>query len=186
MRFRRPAPSEVPRWSPEALQGLPRHPIVGILHDVRSLFNVGAIFRIADAARMEKLYLCGITGHPPRREIEKVALGATETVPWEYEWNTLKVMATLRERGYRLAALEIVRPSRLYTEVRPEEFPLALLVGHETWGLGRAVLEECDFALEIPQFGAKRSLNVAVAFGIVVFELLHIWLEAQGQWRLEG
>ncbi len=143
-----------------------------ICHNIRSLHNVGAIFRTADAASVTKLYLCGYTGHPPRKEISKVALGAEETVPWEHQAQTWKLLERLRSWGVQIVALEnnIECPSVDLFRFRPQ-FPLALLLGNELEGLSQALLSRADQIVHIPMYGQKESLNVAVAFGIAIYEL---------------
>lgn len=160
---------EIPRYTVDQVSSLRRHPVTVIAHNIRSLYNVGSIFRTCDAAAAERLILCGYTGYPPRKEIQKTALGSTESVPWEYAPDIRQVLTNLKNEGYKLAALEIARPSRHYTDLTREDFPLALLIGNEITGVDDDLMPFCDFALEIPQFGIKQSLNVAVAFGIGVF-----------------
>ncbi|MBI2603966.1 MAG: RNA methyltransferase [Candidatus Harrisonbacteria bacterium] len=153
--------------------------MVVILHNIRSLHNVGSIFRTADAAGIEKLYLCGITSTPfdvfghPRAQIAKVALGAEKTVPWEHARSTTKTIERLKRDGYKIVALEQSKKSAPYYTLRATRFALrkvALVVGHEVKGTP-AILKRCDAVIEIPMYGKKESLNVAVAFGIVAFGL---------------
>ncbi len=142
-----------------------------VCHNVRSLHNVGSIFRTADGAGVTKLYLCGYTGHPPRPEISKVALGAERAVPWEHHYQTWRVLDRLRAQGVQVIALENrVEGSVDYREVRPR-FPAALLLGNEVEGLSPGLLKRADVIMHIPMHGIKESLNVAVAFGIAVYKL---------------
>lgn len=143
-----------------------------VCHNIRSLFNVGAIFRTADAAGVTKLYLCGYTGHPPRKEISKVALGAENYIPWEHCPRTWRLLERLKGWGVQIVALEnnICAPSVDLFQFKPE-FPLALLLGNEVEGLPAALLKRSDTIVHIPMYGQKESLNVAVAFGIAVYEL---------------
>lgn len=142
-----------------------------VCHNIRSLYNVGSIFRTADAAGVTKLYLCGYTGRPPRREISKVALGAEEMVPWEHHYQTWWVLERLRSQGVQIVALEnCVEGSIDYRRLRPR-FPLALLLGNEVRGLSPGLLRRSDVVIHIPMHGRKESLNVAVAFGIAVYGL---------------
>ncbi len=142
-----------------------------VCHNIRSLHNVGSIFRIADGAGVTKLYLCGYTGYPPRPEIGKVALGAEDVVPWKRHYQTWRVLDRLRAQGVQIIALENDIPgSADYHEVRPR-FPVALLLGNEVEGLSRGLLRRADVVMHIPMHGVKESLNVAVAFGIAVYEL---------------
>ncbi|MCS7252964.1 MAG: RNA methyltransferase [Armatimonadota bacterium] len=157
-----------------------RLPICVILDSIRSLYNVGAIFRISDGAGIRKLYLCGITGCPPDPEIEKTALGATLSVFWEYHQDVAFIIASLREQGWKVVALERTYESLPYTAFPKEAFPVCLVVGNEVDGVSDAALKLCDFAIEIPQLGWKRSLNVAVAYGIAVYELVRKWMECKG------
>jgi tRNA G18 (ribose-2'-O)-methylase SpoU len=171
---------EIPRPDPETLRQLPRHPIVAVLDNIRSIYNVGAIFRTADAARIDHLYLTGITGTPEHRQLHKTALGAEATVPWTYVRDPVSLVESLRQQGYCIAVLELT-DTPTYTHQVPEEaFPLALVVGHELYGVQPALIERADLALEIPQFGSKQSLNVAVAFGIAVFDLVRQYRRLQG------
>ncbi len=143
-----------------------------VCHNIRSLHNVGSIFRTADAAGVTKLYLCGYTGHPPRKEINKVALGAEKTVLWDYHTHTWQLLERLRSWGVQIVALEnnLDLPSVDFRRFRPR-FPAALLVGNEVGGLSPALLNRADQIVHIPMYGQKESLNVAVAFGIAIYEL---------------
>ena len=154
------------------LATLPRHPITVVLDDVRSLYNVGSIFRTSDAARIERLYLGGITGTPEHPGLHKTALGAQDTVPWTHVSDPLEAVEALRERGYTIAALEITDTPTPISEIKEKDFPIALIVGNEVYGVRDEIIERADLALEIPQYGAKQSLNVAVAYGIAVFGLV--------------
>jgi 23S rRNA (guanosine2251-2'-O)-methyltransferase len=149
-----------------------RHPVVGVLEDIRSLYNVGSCFRTADAMLLHKLVLTGYTPAPPRKEISKTALGATESVPWEYVRDPAEAVRALKREGYRVYALEITDSSMRLDDLPPLDYPLALVVGNEIAGVGAATLAECDGAIEIPMYGVKHSLNVAVAFGIGVWKLV--------------
>ncbi len=143
---------------------------VAVLDNIRSLHNVGSIFRTADGAGVGKLYLCGMTGTPPRAEIRKAALGAEETMPWEYFASTGMALQSLREQGYHLVALENASTSQDYRAALLP-FPLALVIGHEFEGIALEVLTQCELALSLPMHGHKTSLNVAVAFGIAAYEI---------------
>ncbi len=165
----------------EESNSAPRVPLVVVVDSVRSLYNVGSIFRTADAARIERLVLTGFSPHPPRKEIEKTALGATKTVPWEYVRDPAEAIQACRAQGYRTLGLELTDSGVPYSSIRREEFPLCLVVGNEVTGISARVLQECDGAVEIPMFGMKQSLNVAVAFGISVYELGRIWREGSGK-----
>lgn len=154
-----------------ALQ-IARHPVVGVLEDIRSLYNVGSCFRTADAMLLERLVLTGYTPTPPRKEIDKTALGATATVPWHYEGDTVDAVHELRATGLAVYALEITDAGLPLDGSIPITAPVAIVVGNEIGGVSQRTLDACDGAIEIPMFGVKHSLNVAVAFGIAVWELV--------------
>lgn len=164
------------RFSLEDLTKQPRIPVYVLLDNVRSLYNVGSIFRTSDGARIEKLILCGYTPHPPRKEIDKTALGATASVPWEYIKDPLFAINELKSKGVRICILEHTDKSVPYYEIQNNDFPLCLVVGNEITGISKEIIAAADCAVEIPMFGIKQSLNVAVAFGIAVFELTRIWM----------
>ena len=145
------------------------NPLYGLVENVRSLWNVGSIFRTSDAVALRKLYLCGYTGKPPRPEISKTALGSEETVPWEHVTDPLKAILMLRELGVSVVALERTGDSVGFGgyEFR---FPVCLVVGNEVEGVSRRVLSAVDATVEIPMHGSKTSLNVAVAYGVGMYE----------------
>ncbi|HEY3249997.1 MAG TPA: RNA methyltransferase [Ignavibacteria bacterium] len=151
-----------------------RHPIYVLCDNIRSIYNVGSIFRTSDAALIEKLYLTGYTPYPPRPEIEKVALGATNAVPWEYVKNPIDAVNSLKEKNIKIVPLEITTESRNYTDIAPGDFPLCLVLGNELTGISNEIIRVSDFSLEIPQYGFKHSINVSVAYGIAVFELVSV------------
>ena|SRR5579863_4971549 len=146
-------------------------PVTIVLDNVRSLYNVGAFFRTADAARIAKLWLCGITGRPPNRAITKTALGAEETVPWEHALVAVPVIDALRESGHEIAAVETSVHAVDLFDWTPR-FPVCVVFGHEVEGIRPEVAELCDTHVRIPMLGLKHSLNVATAGGIVMYELL--------------
>jgi tRNA G18 (ribose-2'-O)-methylase SpoU len=146
-------------------------PVAVLLDNVRSMYNVGSFFRTADAAALEKLYLCGITAKPPKRAISKTALGAEETVPWEHDWDALAQARAARDRGYELAAIETSVHAVDLFDWRPR-FPVCLIFGHEVEGIRPELAALCDTHVRIPMLGSKHSLNVATAGGVVVYELL--------------
>ena len=143
---------------------------VAVLDNIRSLHNVGAIFRTADATGVDKLYLCGMSGTPPRPEIRKAALGAEEVVAWEYFKHTHEALQQLKTAGYFLLALESTPASVDYRRA-VYQFPLALVVGHEFSGIAPEILALCDATMALPMRGIKISLNVAVAFGVAAYEI---------------
>ena len=152
----------------EAIQRLP---VSVVLDNVRSLYNVGAFFRTADAARIETLYLCGITGRPPKKAIAKTALGAEEQVAWEHTWDAAGLICGLRARGMEIAAVETSLHAVDLFDWEPR-FPVAIIFGHEVDGIRPEISEMCDTHVRIPMLGIKHSLNVATAGGIVMYELL--------------
>ncbi|MGA2119158.1 MAG: RNA methyltransferase [Bryobacteraceae bacterium] len=146
-------------------------PVSVLLDNVRSLYNVGSFFRTADAAAVQKLYLCGITGRPPKKALSKTALGAEETVAWEHGWDAVAMLEALRERGVEMAAIETsVHAVDLYDWV--PRFPVCVVFGHEVDGIRPEVSALCDTHVRIPMLGKKHSLNVATAGGVVIYELL--------------
>ena len=150
-----------------------KFPLTLVLDNVRSLHNVGAAFRTADAFAIEKIWLCGITGRPPQREITKTALGSTESVAWEYAPTTTDIIGQLKAAGYVVVAVEQTTGSQSLTTFQPEQNrPYALVMGNEVFGVEDEVLALCDAAVEIPQFGTKHSLNVSVAAGVVLWDFI--------------
>jgi 23S rRNA (guanosine2251-2'-O)-methyltransferase len=165
--------TELNRLPVADFKATPKSPVVLVLDNVRSLHNVGAVFRTADAFALERLYLCGVTGRPPHREITKTALGSTESVAWTHEATTLGAVQQLKAAGYQLVAVEQTTGSILLPQFRPVAGqPLALVLGNEVFGVDDEVLALCDAAVEIPQLGTKHSLNVSVAAGVVLWDVL--------------
>jgi 23S rRNA (guanosine2251-2'-O)-methyltransferase len=146
-------------------------PVRVLLDNVRSLYNVGSFFRTADAASIEKLHLCGITGRPPKKALTKTALGAEETVPWEHAWEAAPVLRALREQGYELAAIETSSHAVDLFDWAPR-FPVCVIFGHEVDGIQPEISALSDTHVRIPMLGVKHSLNVATAGGVVLYELL--------------
>ena len=149
-----------------------RNPIYGLCDNIRSIFNVGAIFRASDGAFIKKLYLTGYTPYPPRKEIEKVALGATLSVPWEYHKKPVDIIKSLKEKGIKICVVELTDESNILWNINENIFPVCLVVGNEITGVSKEIIELSDFAVEIPMLGMKQSLNVSVAYGIAVYEML--------------
>lgn len=162
--------SESPEERAQRLLAGPRRPVVGILENIRSAGNVGSMFRSADATLMERLILCGYTAHPPHREIEKTALGSTESVPWEMWGSSVEAVDWLAASGYTVIALERSERSEALTELSPTA-PMAFAVGNEAMGLSTQLLERCRVHAHLPMDGLKESLNVAVAFGVAAYLL---------------
>ena len=164
--------SELPRKSQEEFKQAEKIPLMLVLDNVRSLHNVGSVFRTADSFLIEGIILCGITGQPPNKEIQKTALGATSTVNWQYFSNTMDAVAWLRENGYLVYAVEQTNFSIALQDFQvPSDRPVALVLGNEIDGVQQQVVDSCDGVIEIPQSGFKHSLNIAVAAGIVVWEI---------------
>lgn len=151
--------------------GIRTLPVLVLLDNVRSMYNVGAFFRTADAARIEKLYLCGITAQPPQRAIAKTALGAEQTVPWEHTWEPEPLVRDLRARGFEIAAVETTVHAVDLFDWTPR-FPVCVVFGHEVTGIRPEISALCDTNVRIPMLGTKYSLNVATAGGVVIYELL--------------
>ncbi|PZX58361.1 SpoU rRNA methylase family protein [Algoriphagus ratkowskyi] len=164
---------ELERVSVEEFKEMDKSPIVIVLDNVRSLNNVGSSFRTGDAFGIEKIYLCGITGTPPHRDIQKTALGATESVGWEYCLNTMLAVENLKAEGFQICALEQVDRSVMLNDFIPKKGKkYALVFGNEVFGVEEEVLNACDAVLEIPQLGTKHSLNISVSLGIAVWDLM--------------
>ena len=158
----------------EAAKPEGRFPLIAILDNIRSMYNVGSIFRTSDGARIEAIYTVGYTPHPPRKEIEKTALDATRTVPFKHYKTMTEAIADCKAKGMKIATLELTDTSRSIFELSAPDFPMALIIGNEITGVSDEALELCEESISIPMFGAKHSLNVAVAYGIAVFECVRI------------
>ncbi|MDX9726388.1 MAG: RNA methyltransferase [Bacteroidales bacterium] len=164
--------SELGRKTIEQYRGSLRPDFVIVLDNVRSHNNVGSVFRTADAFLTGKIYLCGITARPPHRDIQKTALGATESVPWCYFENSEDAISLLRSEGYTIVAVEQVEGSvQLQDFVPAPDCRYALVFGHEVKGVDQKIIDMSDLCIEIPQFGTKHSFNIAVSAGIVLWEL---------------
>ena len=182
MKHRKLANSELHRPEPKALSALKRHPLIVVLDQVRSLNNVGSVFRTADAFLVEHIYLCGITATPPHRDIQKTALGATETVPWSHRNDTVVLVLELQAKGVRVWAVEQAENAIWLSQYKghPTE-PQAFVFGNEVKGVDQAVIDVCDGVIEIPQEGAKHSLNIAVSAGVVLWEAFRQHKALMGQ-----
>lgn len=159
----------------ETIHKVKKLPVYVILDSIRSSYNVGSIFRTSDGAMIEKLYLCGYTPHPPKKEVLKTALGSQNSVVWEYVKNAKEVITKLNEDGIKICALELTESSTPHYQLTKNNFPMALIIGNEISGVNQELLDLCDTSIEIPQYGIKQSLNVAVAYGIAVFDLRRIF-----------
>lgn len=165
--------SELDRKSVEDFKQAEKTPVIIILDNVRSLNNIGSVFRTSDAFLVEKIYLCGITATPPHKDIRKTALGATETVAWEYAEDTLELVKKLRNEQVKILAVEQAENATLLNNFSPEkETKYALVFGNEVKGVQQSVVSESDVVLEIPQFGSKHSLNIAVSVGVVTWDVV--------------
>ncbi len=162
---------ELNRLSVEDFKAREKQPIVLLLDNIRSMNNIGSIFRTADAFLIEKIYLCGITAQPPHREIQKTALGATESVAWEHREKTLELIAELQEKDYKIISIEQADESiPLQDFMAYRDTRYALVFGNEVFGVADEVVQASDTCLEIPQFGTKHSFNVSVSVGIVLWD----------------
>lgn len=163
---------ELDRLSVDDFKKVEKVPITVVLDNVRSLHNIGSVFRTADAFRLEGIYLCGITARPPHREIHKTALGATESVTWKYREETTGAIEELRGRGYLIYSVEQTEGAVMLDRLKISEGQkIALIFGHEIRGVEQQVVDMSDHCIEIPQYGTKHSLNISVAAGVVIWEL---------------
>ena len=165
--------SELERISVENFKTLKKTPIVVVLDNVRSALNVGSCFRTSDAFRIEKIYLCGITAVPPNKEIRKSALGATDSVDWEYQESTKDVVLDLKKKGYLTIAIEQANESIMLNDFSETNSPIAVVFGNEVNGVQQSVIDVCDNCIEIPQIGTKHSLNISVSVGVVLWDLFN-------------
>ena len=159
------------RKTTEEFKNASKLPVILVLDNVRSMNNVGSVFRTADAFLVEAIYLCGVTAQPPHREIQKTALGATETVNWKHFESTLEAVNALKAEGYKIYAVEQADKSIMLNKFTPASGNIALVFGNEVTGVEQAVIDVCDACIEIPQFGTKHSLNISVSAGIVIWEV---------------
>lgn len=167
------AMDELNRLSVEEFKETQKNPFCIVLDDIRSMNNVGSVFRTADAFAAQKIYLCGITATPPHRDIEKTALGATESVDWEYAANAVELVTHLQTDGWIVMAVEQVEGSLKLNDFSPERGKkYAFVMGNEVFGVNEEIVKNADYCLEIPQFGTKHSLNIAVTTGIVAWDFI--------------
>ncbi len=165
---------ELDRLSNEEFKAGKKNPVILILDNVRSLNNVGSAFRTSDAFLIEKIYLCGITGTPPHRDINKTALGATDTVEWEHAKDTLEVVEKLKNQGWQVLAVEQAEGSMSLEKFKPEkDAKYCFIFGNEVFGVEQNVVSASDTCLEIPQFGTKHSLNISVSIGVVLWHYIN-------------
>lgn len=166
---------ELGRLTNEQFKGADKIPVTVVLDDVRSALNVGSVFRTADAFAIEKIILCGITATPPNREINKTAIGATESVDWEYASDVAAAIDKLRSDGYNIVAVEQTSHSQTFGPYIPVKGKTAVIFGNEVEGVSESVILMADVCIDIPQFGTKHSLNVSVCAGIVLWEMRKIY-----------
>ncbi len=169
---------ELNRLSQDEFSQVSKLPVIIVLDDIRSLNNIGSFFRTADAFKVSKIFLCGITAKPPHREIHKTALGATETVEWNYFENVKDAIALLRSMGYQIICIEQTSESLPLWDYKPLE-KTAFIFGNEVEGVSDISIELCDASIEIPQEGTKHSLNVAVCGGIVMWHFFSAFKPAE-------
>jgi len=163
---------ELNRISVEEFKSIDKTPIIVVLDNIRSLNNIGSVFRTADSFLLEGIYLCGITAQPPHREIQKTALGATESVDWKHFPTTIDAVNDLKSKGYQIAAIEQTEDSTMLNQFSiTKNEKLAIVFGNEVKGVEQEVIDNSDLVIEIPQYGTKHSLNISVSVGIVIWEL---------------
>jgi len=163
--------NELERINIEEFKRATKTPVTIILDNVRSAINVGSIFRTSDAFLIEKIILCGITAIPPDKEIRKTALGATDSVKWEFFENTINAVSKLKAEGYHIIGIEQTDKSTMLNDISLPKKSIAIIVGNEVNGVAQEVINMCNEVIEVPQFGTKHSLNISVATGIVIWEL---------------
>ena len=170
--IKRKTMEELGRMRPEEIKAAEKHSVIVILDDVRSMHNVGSVFRTCDAFAIAELYLCGYTPAPPHRDIHKTALGATETVAWQNFVTTMDAVKHVKEAGYKVLAVEQAHNSIQLDQLNWQNEKIALVFGNEVTGVHEEVLQAADGCIEIPQWGAKHSLNISVSVGVVLWEIV--------------
>lgn len=164
--------SELDRLSVDAFKEAEKTPIIIVLDNIRSLNNIGSVFRTSDAFLVEKIYLCGITATPPHKDIHKTALGSTDTVAWEYVENTMDLVEKLKAENVQICSIEQAENATMLNTFKPEaNTKYALVFGNEVKGVAQDVVSASDVVIEIPQFGTKHSLNISVSCGVVVWDI---------------
>ena len=163
---------ELQRINIDEFKSAEKTPITIVLDNVRSALNVGSVFRTSDAFLIENIILCGITSTPPNKEIRKAALGASDSVNWQFEENTIDAVTKLKTDGYHIMGIEQADKSSKLNNFTLSSKPIAIIMGNEVNGVSQDVIDICDEVLEIPQFGTKHSLNISVTTGIIIWELL--------------
>ncbi len=168
---------ELERMSPIEFKQSEKLPIVVVLDEVRSMHNVGSVFRTSDGFLIESIYLCGLTPQPPHRDIQKTALGATETVAWKHVTSTQQAIDELKQKGFTVIAIEQVHNSIPLHQFKIDKSKkYAIVFGHEVNGVQEEIINQCDFSIEIPQLGSKHSLNISVSAGMVIWEMAKWYL----------
>ena len=162
---------DLQRINIEAFKSAKKTPITIVLDNVRSALNVGSVFRTSDAFLIENIILCGITAIPPNKEIRKAALGASDSVNWEFQENTIDAVTNLKNNDYHIIGIEQADNSSNLNDFNLPNKPIAIIMGNEVKGVSQEVIDICNEVIEIPQFGTKHSLNISVATGIVIWEL---------------
>lgn len=171
MKNKKLANNELNRISVDEFKQTTKTPIIVILDNIRSLNNIGSVFRTSDAFLIEKIYLCGYTAQPPHREIQKTALGATESVNWEYNQDIFEVLNSLQKDNTKIYAIEQTEDSIMLDEFSTNSDKIAVVFGNEVQGVQQEVINKCDGVIEIPQIGTKHSLNISVSCGVVLWDL---------------
>lgn len=164
---------ELNRINVKEFKAVDKTPIIIVLDNIRSLNNIGSVFRTSDAFLIEAVYLCGITAQPPHRDIQKTALGATESVYWKYFATTLDAIQELKASDYEIASIEQAKNSTMLNEYNPTSERIAIVFGNEVKGVEQEVIDKSDVVIEIPQHGTKHSLNISVSCGVVVWDLFN-------------
>lgn len=164
--------SELDRLEVSEFKTAKKSPVIIILDNIRSLNNIGSVFRTSDAFLIQKIYLCGITAQPPHNDIRKTALGSTETVDWEYFENTLEVIQNLKSKHVQICSIEQAENATMLNDFSPEpNTTYAFIFGNEVKGVSQDVVDASDLVIEIPQFGTKHSLNISVSAGVVIWDV---------------
>lgn len=164
--------SELDRLSIDGFKAATKTPIIVVLDNIRSLNNIGSVFRTSDAFLIEKIYLCGITATPPNKDIHKTALGSTDTVDWEYTENTLDLIEKLKDENVKICSIEQAENATMLNDFSPEpNTTYALVFGNEVKGVAQNVVDASDVVIEIPQYGTKHSLNISVSCGVVFWDV---------------
>jgi len=164
--------SELERLEVSEFKQAEKSPILIVLDNIRSLNNIGSVFRTSDAFLIKKIYLCGITAQPPHNDIRKTALGSTDSVDWEYAESTLKVVENLKSQGVKICAIEQAEDATMLDKFQPQNnYKYAFVFGNEVKGVSQEVVNASDYVIEIPQFGTKHSLNISVSAGVVIWDV---------------